>query len=333
MIDYIKLEIIGGNKEKWLNNSKLNFYGKYSHKTSEAKENLEADYKCLKFKIFESGRMIIQGSIHKFYNALNNIYAPNQRTEQDRAKGFNGNDFNYSKLLYTVKLLKRDFNFDTAIVRGVETGLNIKHLFITDLILNGFLLYKGKIFKTPLNNSYRESELFHYKIKCYDKALQYGLSDEVFRYELKYRKMEYFNKCNIVYLDDLLIKDNLSKVLLNLINKWDKITFYDYTIDENILTDKQLLFVKDFSNTTYWKSLPSNRLDRPRKRYKKLEEKHSKNIKSEIRKLIISEWNNLLNDCVSIDLNAIKNVRIDHSNIGSNITHLNKQLLPISNVS
>lgn len=290
MIDFVKIKVVGSKKENWTNNPLLDFKGEYHFSTGEASNKIAAEYNNMVFKIFPSGLMLIQGSLHKYYNFLKGIKAPNQHTIEEINKGFNGTDFNCYQLAYAINHLKKTFCFNSGYVTNAEIGLNIKHSFETELILNGLMMHKGKCFNTPLNNSYRRLEHSHYKIKCYNKALQYGMDEELIRFEIHYNKSKYLKEIGLVTIDDFLKAEVLDGALNLLLIKWWEILMYDYTINEELVCDKVKSKLKDYKNVSYWRGIMSNHLDRPKKHYKIIEGKFSQNISGKLSKLMINKW-------------------------------------------
>ena len=321
MIDFFKCEVFGLKASDWLDNVYLDFTETASMKTGLINNKRIANFSCLKFIIYDDEnicRMFIHGSIHKFFNLWNWIYAPNQKTVRERSEGFNGNSFTYSNLVFSLQVLTDKFNVDLkkTAIQNLEFGVNCIHSFITSSILANLMLHKQKVFNKPLSNTFREAEHFQFYIKCYDKALQYGMLDEVIRFELKYKKMHQLNEIGINNLLDLISIKNLERLKAILLQRWSEVLIYDYTINETALTTIDRIRIKDFKNPNYWLSFKSNRLDRPKKSYAKIEAQHSDRIKIQIQQIISNEWDKLMM-CVSSD----------HSDIRSILTHPNNLLL------
>ena len=91
MIDYIKLQILNINIDKLLNNKKLDFKTVVSESTGEISTKRIATFHYCKITVYDTGIVIFQGSIHKLFNSVKGIIAPNYN--QENYKGFNGNDF------------------------------------------------------------------------------------------------------------------------------------------------------------------------------------------------------------------------------------------------
>ena len=134
MVDYLKAEVYGCNSQEWTNNPYLDFKGTHSTKTGLIDNKVTAQFNSLTFTIYDSGLMLLSGSIHKYFNHLQKKKAPNQCSKEEIQKGFNGNDFNLTQLKYALNDLKKNFNIDlnNSIIRNIEFGVNLIHLFITD---------------------------------------------------------------------------------------------------------------------------------------------------------------------------------------------------------
>lgn len=294
MIDFIKVYCYIQDIDAFLKISNLNFIKKVNNDAeiilNEANEN------GLKFKLFNSGRLEVSGSIHKYYNHLQNIKGANQNSIDRIQKGFNGNDYNFKEIEYSLKYIEKTYSLPlkTLLIENIEFGLNIKHSFDTSKILNGLMLHKGQKFKEPLMSSYRQCEHNRYKLKIYDKSLQYGLKENVIRIEIKYVKMIDLKTINIINLNDLISYKAMYNLFKKLMFEFDKIIFYDYTIDKERLTPFELQKTIEYSNTLYWTSLKANRRDKPKKHLDRLILKNSKNIKTQLEDLCIAKFNQLI---------------------------------------
>lgn len=310
MIDYVKILVTGLSPSDWTNNPQLKFKTIVDRNTGEIKSEL-AELGGLQF-VIKNNRLTMQGSIHKYFNHLMGVSAPNQSSYKTD-KGFNGNRFNYKELTFVLDNLQQTFGIDPnwSKLQNVETGVNIEMYYTTNKILSGLVLIKGKQFNRPKASTYRQAVLSQLYVKAYDKASQYGMPMEVFRYEIKYRKMSILNKAGIVFLSDLLNVSKLNRCLDLMLYRFDQILMIDPTIDELNLTQNERMRLKQYQSIEWWLDLRANHRDRHKKRYYEIEAKQSKYLKTDLRRLIIEEWNKCMT-CV-ID---------NHSSIGSTITHL-----------
>ena len=99
MIDYVKIELKNIDLHRLLSLSELKFYSQVSQQTGEIKESTKqiATYHYCNITLYESGYLEFTGSIHKLWNSLNGVKAPNYKSKPD--KGFNGNNFSYLEII------------------------------------------------------------------------------------------------------------------------------------------------------------------------------------------------------------------------------------------
>lgn len=308
MIDFVKIAVIGIEPQRWTQNPELSFERIINIQTGEIIKET-ATWNSLKFTI-KSNYMNLQGSLHKCFNHLVGITAPNANISGSD-KGFNGNKFNYMNLLYLLSILQDKFSINPydSYLMNLEVGVNIQHKFKTEKVLNGLIMCRGNKFNRPESYSLRSAQFSQFRIKVYNKALQYGLPNEVMRFELAFKKMETINQMGIFTLADLLNISKLSKLGNLVCLRWSQILIIDPTIRSQELTPIERIRLKEYRNQDWWTDQASNRLDRHKKRYHKIEAHHSEHLKSKISQLISQEFDNL-----------IMCVRYDSSDIVSSIT-------------
>lgn len=298
MFDYVKFISNKIDIPQLLQNPLLSFKGEYCNKTYEITSNkLIGTHNGMTFIVYDSGTVKIQGSLHKYYNFTKGVYAPNQLNKKQKEKGFNGNDFGLEELMFVINDFREIFqiNLTELKVINLEIGLNLELKHEVEKILCYLINHKGTLFSSEIGSqiNYKYCKHYQFIIKCYDKALQYGITKNLLRIEIKYIKMEKHNKQGLFVFDDFIKRESLDYLLENLRRAWSEIIMYDYTINKRGLTKKEQNKLKDYSNPSYWKSIKSNRLDRPKKHFKLITNKHSKNTQEEINKMIESKWNRL----------------------------------------
>lgn len=283
MIDLIKF-VTRVDLSEFESNPLLDFEQFQSIKTGLVRNYKEAKYKGFKFRLYDTGLIIVSGSIHKYANFQNEIIAPNQISMLDIQRGFNGNDLNYIDLKYHLQDFANNFNFDLTqcMIQNIEIGLNITHSFDTEQILNGLIFHKGALFNRPLENSFRIAVHQRYQFKIYDKGLQYGLKEPTIRIELRYKKMTDLNALNFYTLNDLFNEAKIRTLHENLLLEFEKVLLYDYTIDAEKLNFTEVNRIKDYSNPNFWLKTKSNHRDRHKKSLKKLIEHYSEDVQTNI---------------------------------------------------
>lgn len=297
MIDFVKVGLV----ENDLNcNKYLDFKCPVSKKTGVLDTKSIAEYKGLKFIVYDSGVTILKGSLHKFYNNVHGFHALNQRTEVDKNKGYNGNRFTYSQFVWVLNHLAEVFGIDLieSKIMNIEFGVNLIQDKNPESILSNLIQHFSKPFSKSGDWSY-QCKHSQYRLKVYDKGQQYQMKDYTLRIELHYNKMERINKAGISSLAELLNKENLARLKDELLMRWGQALLYDHTIRENELNKRQKEQVLKFNNPNFWNySVLPHRMDRFKKQYMKIVYDYSDQIHDKIENQIISEWDYLMKETV-----------------------------------
>jgi hypothetical protein len=306
LIDFVKIQIPYYPREKLLNNRLLDFKSDYSLSTGELSEvKIMAEYKGMKFISHKSNKLTIQGSIHKYYNFLQNVKAPNQLTPDRIKKGFNGNTFHLTQLRLAIDSLcnKLEIKPNKAMLRGFEYGLNIIIDYECDTFLNALIRHKilGFSIAKDYCQFYRQVKHQRFIIKCYDKQIQYGLDKPMIRFENKQMKMIDINNLPIKTLADLKENKNLDSLKLLLLKKWDEVILYDFTINKELLSKSQKLKNKDLSNPYYWRSTKSNHIHRIKKRLKEYSKNYGLNVHQDFKNKMQNQWDFQNQKCVTFN--------------------------------
>lgn len=318
MIDFIKA-IININPQELLNNKLLNFYRQMNPETGEIKTvnrdnkiktpyqsaiylGLEFrinDYRTINKKKVYPGYVYLIGSLHKFWNNGAHNY----------------NDFNFAALSYVLNELKLKFNISPEQLRlhSIEIGVNIQPPYKTGRIIDYCFNHVSKPFESKYNNDegkYFQVEHSQYLIKIYDKRKHYAnkgfqIDNETLRFEIKFLKMEKLNKKGIYTLSDLL-KHGLHKFKFDLLSEWNKILFYDFTIQSK---SKSIL---NYNNRLYWQEIIDNgrrsALNKHRRKLKEFTLNESENVQQQILILIENKVNELTAGGVHIDTLYIQSI-------------------------
>ena len=336
-LDYVKLKIRNPNINKILQSKKLNFKGNYSQSTGEIFETkLIAKIHYCKVEVFKSGSVYFTGSVHKLFNSLNGILAPNY-TKSKKYTGYNGNQFTIENIetvkVYLTRLLYCSAN--QMVFKNIEIGLNLTVLFNPQKFLTGLLYHRGKQFEHSLNKSLWVAFKNDYRMKLYNKSKQYGMSNYTLRYELHFDRMARIINLGIATLEDVT-KITLNKVhRLVLINEFSEIVYYDNTISKEKLTRRQLSDLTKYRDVRYWiEDLKSNKRDAPRKKLTEIIVNHSSNLKSQIiinitkTGVINTRYFNSNNSKIKKQTRVINT----HSNINVFVTPITKRFCPITKV-
>lgn len=234
----------------------------------------------LTFTIYESGRVTISGSIHKFYNRENQNY----------------NEFNIHAVNRSIEVISSVLQVKPhqIILNNLEFGVNIIPPVSSKEIISNLLLYKGDEF---LNDSgkakyMKQVKKAQYRLKAYDKAIQYDLNSELFRFEIKIKKMEKLSRLGITNLDDLTNGSKFEKLGELLALSWDEIIFFDH----NMLNSDLPGLNKDWASIHFWSKKKKELINHRKKfrqeiqRFKQFQTANSRQLHEHIGMLIYEEW-------------------------------------------
>jgi len=295
MIDYVKFELIGVNKEQLLDHPNLDFKKVVSLTTGELDNKTIAEYHFCKITVYDSGSIFFSGSIHKMWNSLNNIKAPNHLYVKNYS-GFNGNRYSLDDLYLTISHLQSliDCRSNQMMFHNIEFGINCSLDFSPTLYVKGLLFHHNKLFEFRHNRSYAQVAHQRYIIKIYNKSLQYRMKKNVLRFEVKIAKMLELKYMGIKSFSDIN-RESLNKVFEMLLKRFDEVIHYDGTINKNNLSKKETNCLLNYQIPNYWiDELKPNHRDRHKKRLKKITLYNSENLHVNIKQ-------SLLRECVIIN--------------------------------
>ena len=186
----------------------------------------------------------VKNSLHKLRNYLKS------------GEEHNYNDYSYSEICNTIDYLASNI-IDVNITRlsQLEFGLNItvnripEHLVKRNFLMHGYKRGVEKTFQRP--GLLKEFIHSNYLIKVYDKGQQYGLDENILRFELKFIKAIEFNSLGIFNLSNLKNKSALRKLFLKLVKRFDEITIVDDFDSDTIDVDDYNSIMK-YTNDIFW---------------------------------------------------------------------------------
>jgi len=326
MIDFVKVQIIN-TTDIWIQNlernSLLEFKTVVSTRSGELSDKKEAEYKGMKFIIYESGFILLQGSLHKYWNVGKHNY----------------NSFTYYDLVEVIEDLriKFDLSLNNCVLNNLEVGVNIRPPVPTNQILNNLMFHRNIKFKDKdvrmFKGNYKQVRHGRYYIKAYNKKLQYEndfiLLDDILRFELKYVRMEDLKKFNIRTLIDLVDKTKLAYLKSNLIKVWAEILFFDKSIKrKNLKKNQREIKIREWANPNYWGGLNKQRRNEQKKIYNSIVEYHSLQIQKQVYNLISEEFDFLLNPLpINHNFFSVLTLPFNSSIIGLN----SNSILPVIN--
>lgn len=301
-IDFVKIQYT--DKDYELPTDKTDFIISVNNETGETDNKKEGEYFGMKIIKYASGRVMVKGSIHKFFN----------RTD------FNGNDFdmkNFSSALQDLEM-ELGLNHKYCRLENIEIGINIQLPFDPNVILQNLLFHRSVEFNKTISGSfYYQSAKTEYIIKIYNKTAQYKkrlkriasnpnikneqdqeeisflketiekqLQNNILRFEVKFLKMNILNDLGLIYLSDI-VKPEMSGFLKSLLLKeFQEVHFYDNTMDESKMTGSEVNKLKDYRNPNYWINLNKKDKYYHKNRFEKMTLKYSQNLKGKVSELI-----------------------------------------------
>lgn len=290
MVDYVTLRTRDPKAAKTIKRV-LDLERKVFEKTGEIQRygNKEiATRHNMKFTIYDSGLIIIRGSLHTLHNARHN-------RKNKYSQPMNHDDFTYEKLSETIKYLMEEFNLnpDETRVHHIEFGVNLTSLpFPTHLVLDSLIVYKNKPF-TPMRIKHRgqgkECHFTQAGIKIYDKAMQNKLPCDILRFEVKVTKMQALQKNKKLHLSDLLNESTWELFTRKILSELESCIISD-TVDQTLLDERERIIFIACENPRTWKQIEKSKRYRYKKTYNNLINQHGEfKIKSHLKKEIYNK--------------------------------------------
>jgi len=300
--DFVKFHYMDKNYE--LPTDKTDFTICVNNETGETDNKKEGEYFRMQIIKYASGRVMVKGSVHKFFNRAD----------------FNGNDFDMKNFSTALQDLETEIGLQPEYCRleNIEIGVNIQLPFDPNKLLQNLLFHRSVEFNKTISGSfYYQSAKTEYIIKIYNKTAQYEkklkkiaqnsnvknkyeqeeanflkstiekqLQPNTLRFEIKFLKMNVLNDLGIVYLSDFL-KPEMAEPLKDLLLKeFQEVCLYDYTMDETGMRMQEINKLKDYRNPNYWVNLNKKDKYYHKKRFEKMTLKYSQNIKANVSELI-----------------------------------------------
>lgn len=254
-----------------LNDPAIN--GRYKYKYAQSKG--------FHFKLFESGRLEIAGSLHYYFNNDKHNY----------------NQFTMTDVDETIRQFAEEFKINpcTAIIHNLEFGVNLHTPYNPNYFIKRLVVHKTNQFNkmiAPFYGKISKYAFAQYWIKCYNKGQQFHQLN-ILRYELRVVKMEKINKR--VYLADLLkpiIIDRCKKLLID--------SFNDLIIKEPVsdLNTKDHKFYLEYVNPSNHEAfIDKHKRHRAKDKFNQLLERYSVDrIKENTLKNLIATLDNLITE-------------------------------------
>lgn len=306
-MDFVKISILYPDLNALLQSKRLDFKTVLSESTGEISTKKIADIHYCKVVIYESGTVLFLGSLHKFWNSINDVKAPNYEPSKPYT-GYNGNDFLTSEILETQDYLSKLLfcTLEQMEFQNIEFGINAQISFDPQLLIKGLLFHSGKLFEYKYNDHFSQAVHQRYFLKIYNKSNQYGMDAYTLRFETKIIKSEDLKELGIKTFADINAQtmDNAHKLLLQ---RLDEVTYYDYTIDKETLSDRQKNTLERYSNPRYWiYELSKQNRYKHKTKLNNFIAKYSTNLKDQLNASIIQKYsaiNSLLESTKFVPIN------------------------------
>jgi len=268
---------------------------------------VELDHKTIKhIAEYQTYKLVINEVIRtnrqpKYYLKINGSLHKN------KFSGANYERFYHTDVINEIYNLCTILGIDSkrAKIDGLEFGVNIKTDFTPHSYLSEHLIrYKHLQFNqyAPDRRNRRlgyECVLSQYRVKIYDKGLQFDLSYNLMRFELKFKTMQKVNGCGIYNLHDLTDKNKIDRLKVLLLDAWNDVLLYEPMETANVtLTDLQKELIQCGNNPKYWSKLKNDnktKYNYHRAVFKELIRNYGKGYHSKLLAEIDKEWQYLLN--------------------------------------
>lgn len=246
MIDWFKIELMNRPADEL--RQRLDFINPVILKTRKIVGTHEIAYiqlydvkDCaISVKIFRSGRVWVQGSIHKFWDSHNHSIFTIDETQKAFARLF--------------EIL--GVNPANAKVLQLEYGVNINTEFNPNLFIDRLICFKSKPFE-GMGNYEKIGKVCYqkeYDLKIYNKGKQYKLKSNVLRIEKKIKDSYYLKRLGINSITDLTAA-KAEQMTIDLCECIDEVIFNDKSIDETKLTTRQKIALSKYRNTDFWNEI------------------------------------------------------------------------------
>lgn len=261
--------------------------------SGEIRYPYSANIGCMEIKV-NNESAYVKNSIHKLYNELQS------------GEAHNYNDFKYSALCSTINYLAGKLtDVKNTRLTQLEFGLNIKLPIPAEkMIIDNIILHKLELHNHSTtfdgNGQYKQFDYCNYYLKVYDKAMHYGVDENIIRFEVKHKTSKSFNPMGVYNVHDLKSKKLLQNLFDDLLMRFDELTIIDNILDDTKITKKDKRKLESYLSYSYWEKL-SNRENRNRKPVEKLAfqnllvKYNLLKTKTFLRASLIRKFNELLN--------------------------------------
>lgn len=245
---------------------KNNYYHSLMHRDFGIK--LSLDFR----KAVESGEVVGYGhlelNISPHYHFNGYLHNGNDLTPENSIKSISG--------ILTYLGIKAD-EYEMLKVVNIEFGLNIIPEADIKNVITGLYFYK----KTPFRNYnfpyFKRTEATTYKqIKVYAKGLQfedfpeYGINENVLRFEIKTKQSKNIKKYRITSANDLLNLETYNRLSQELINEWEQVLVVNLEANLERKNTDEVDYILKANNKEFWSEMYRVKFARSREKYYKI---------------------------------------------------------------
>lgn len=242
MIDYVKLSFYSKALASKYRSEFCHVLG-VDHTTGEAVDNIyRGEVNGMRVTVYPSDRIVIDGSLHKFYEG-----------------GTNCSDFNFTMCRKAITDLSELLSLNPMEVKvdNLEFGVNVELSYSPQVVLSSIVcLVNGKPF-VPQQGGGLKCCLGEYRHKVYNKSSQYNLKEtHLLRYEIHVDKMRRILAVKTLHdLTKLEVWISLEHYLLK---RFNQIIFAEM-YRAATLTASEAQYVKRFgdklTNIRFWREI------------------------------------------------------------------------------
>lgn len=306
MYDFVKISFSSNQYAEYLRHSEYLTFVKESKRAYSA--NYTYSYQGLVFDIYDSGRIILTGSLHKYWNQGEHNY----------------NDFGYHQLLGVISDLSGKFTpyILTGQINNLEVGINISPTFGSNEYLKTVIGLKGAERHPITKNDLKGFQKgFHFQktqwgIKIYNKGKQYNRLENILRHELKTYKMQAIYEIGISRVIDLCDLNKLTQAVNSLLKAYNDVLIAEVADTTQLSRNEERIYLECL-NADSWVSWTKDKRCKRLSQFNRIINHYGQtDIKSSVLELMTKKANTLLIETSqSINLfTDIKNVYSAYQN-------------------
>jgi hypothetical protein len=284
MIDFLKIEINSKSVADAISNNPLLSRKNQSDDETGELEIQKGIYRSLKFWTNKNGKVTIEGSIHKYYNA--GLH--------------NHNDFSFGQVVATIADICQTFDFrpEIAHLHGLEFGVNIRLGQNPSTVLNMIVCYNNDAINKMIVSGKRADGIVSHQtnhvVKIYNKSIQYDQPEHILRVEEKIIRMRKIEHLSIHTLQDLCDRTKVASLGNVLFEMFDSLIIHE-PIKLSELSKPELKLYEQAGNPRFWEGLNYSQRYKKRIRYDAIIERFSTDkIKETIKQKVVDKWQELL---------------------------------------